>query len=178
MNHHFNGRVYKTLSTCKLLRLKSFFLFCKSKFLVANMQKIYNSSSKIIGQKTTNKFIKLIYGDIFLGGENASELSHSLNTLKNEGLLSIADYARESLLSHEEKVKELFIQDIDAIINNFKASIDIANKTDSNNSIAIKISSFGVIEHIKKYNQVQQILSIIEDGFRKNQTDEDILKQV
>jgi hypothetical protein len=102
--NHFNGRVYKTLSTCKLLRLKSFFLFCKSEFLVGNMQRFYGLSTKIIGQRNTNKLIKLIYGDIFLGGETVGELSKSLNSLKKEGLVSIADYARESLLLHEEKV--------------------------------------------------------------------------
>jgi hypothetical protein len=103
---HFNERVYGALSMSKLIRLKSFFLFCKSELLVKNMQKLYNTSSSIIGHKATNKIIKSIYGDIFLGGETGKELSKSLYNLKDEGLISIADYARESLLKNEEKVNK------------------------------------------------------------------------
>jgi hypothetical protein len=100
-----NGRVYKEFSTAKLLRLKSFFIFCRSKFLVKNMQKLYNTSSMILGQRLTNKLINFLYGDIFLGGETVSELTKTLKLLSSENLICIVDYARESLLPHEEQVR-------------------------------------------------------------------------
>jgi hypothetical protein len=67
---------------------------------------------------------------------------------------------------------------MDQIIQNFKDSIDSSIKIDANNTIAIKISSFGEIEKLKKYNQIQNILSIIEDGIIDNLSDESILANV
>jgi hypothetical protein len=123
--NQLNGRVYETLSANKLLRLKSFFIFCKSKFLVRNMHCLYNASSNIIGQKATNKLIKLLYGDIFLGGETIKELSITLTDLKKEGLISIADYARESLLSHEEKVNVILTHRILKPLSNTSKTLSI-----------------------------------------------------
>lgn len=100
----FNGRVYEHISTSKLLRLKSFFLFCKFPPFVKNMEKIYRMSSRVIGQKNLNKIIKLTYGDIFVGGETAEELEACLKEQKLDGLLGIADYAREFLKDEEENV--------------------------------------------------------------------------
>lgn len=103
------GRVYQNSSTSKLIRLKSFFVFCKFPLLVKNMQKLYKGSTKVIGLNNTNKLVKLFYGDIFVGGENSKELETSLLTQKENGLLCIADYAREFLTAREEKVNLCFL---------------------------------------------------------------------
>lgn len=99
------GRIYRDKSLSKLLRLKTFFIFCKYPTLVKNMQKLYRSSTKIIGTANTNKLVKIFYGDIFVGGENSKELESSLQQQKEYGLVCIADYAREFLTAQEEKVK-------------------------------------------------------------------------
>lgn len=103
------GRVYRDKSIGNLLRLKTFFLFCKYPILVQNMQKLYKGSSKIIGTANTNKLVKIFYGDIFVGGENSKELETSLKQQKDYGLLCIADYAREFLTAKEEKVSKIFL---------------------------------------------------------------------
>ena len=104
MNKHSYIRIYNNFSFSKLIRLKSFYMFCKLPILVKNMNKIYKYASIILGTKNTNSMIKIIYGDIFFGGEKALELKQRLEEIKNENLISIADYARESLLANEEKV--------------------------------------------------------------------------
>jgi hypothetical protein len=104
MSSQLFGRIYGDKSISKLLRLKTFFLFCKYPLLVKNMQKLYRGSSRIIGTANTNKLVKVFYGDIFVGGENSKELEFSLKEQKDYGLLCIADYAREFLTTHEEKV--------------------------------------------------------------------------
>ena len=103
------GRVYRDKSISKLLRLKTFFMFCKYPILVQNMQKLYKGSTNIIGTTYTNKLVKIFYGDIFVGGENSKELETSLKQQKDYGLLCIADYAREFLTAKEEKVLIAFI---------------------------------------------------------------------
>ncbi len=102
---NFNyGRIFNKYSFGKLIRLKTFFIYCRFPFLVKNMSKFYNVSVGILGPNIMNNLIKQVYGDIFLGGENASELEVCLKELKNEGILGIADYAREFLLAKEENV--------------------------------------------------------------------------
>ena len=102
---NFNyGRIYSKYSISKLLRLKTFFLYCRFPLLVHNMSRFYNIAVSFLGHKIVNKLCKSVYGDIFLGGESASELEKCLYELKSEGTLGIADYAREFLLSNEENV--------------------------------------------------------------------------
>jgi hypothetical protein len=96
------NRIYKNFPFSKLLRLKSFFIFCKFPFLVKKLSKLYNFGSRIVGQKNINKFINWTYGDIFIGGENAKELEKALWIQNQDGLISIADYAREFLTKQEE----------------------------------------------------------------------------
>jgi hypothetical protein len=67
---------------------------------------------------------------------------------------------------------------MDFIIKNFKDSMNAASEFDKRNCIAIKISSFGNVENVKKYNHLQSILSIIEEGIMNNFIDDVILKQV
>jgi hypothetical protein len=104
MNNFNYGRIFNKYSVIKLIRLKTFFIYCKYPFLVKNMNKFYNISVGVLGHNLTNKLIKTVYGDIFLGGENSSELEVCLQELKNEGILGIGDYAREFLLANEENV--------------------------------------------------------------------------
>ena len=162
------GRVYQSYSFLKLLRLKSFFLICRFPFLTKNLGKIYRSFTKIAGPKITNKLLKGVYGDIFIGGENLKELELCLREVKKEGLFSITDYAREFLTKEEE------ITEIDKIIKVYKDSIDSAVKIDKENSIAIKISSFGNYETMQTMNSIQHVLMIIEENFIHNKSYEEI----
>jgi hypothetical protein len=161
------GRVYQNYSTFKLLRLKSFFIICSFPVLIKNLGKIYSIMLKLLGSNITNNILKKTYGDIFVGGENTHELETSLIALKNEGLLTISDYAREFLTKEEE------VHEIDNIIKAYKDSIDSAVKVNIENSIALKISSFGNFETMKKLNEIQEVLSILEDGIiNKNSIEE------
>ena len=152
------GRVYKNYSFFKLLRLKTFFLICRFPLLTKNLHNIYSSMTKTIGPKLTNKLLKIIYGDIFIGGENFKELEICLREIKREGLTAITDYAREFLTKEEE------ITEIDNIIKVYKDAIDSAVKVNMENSIALKVSSFGNYETMKKLNYYQNILMIIEES--------------
>ncbi len=105
MNNINHSRTFTKYTFCKLLRLKTFFIYCRYPFLIQNMSNFYNLGIKILGQRIVNKMIKGVYGDIFLGGEMASELELCLKDLKSEGIIGIADYAREFLLASEENVK-------------------------------------------------------------------------
>jgi hypothetical protein len=104
MSNFNHGRIFTKYTFCKLLRLKTFFIYCRYPFLIKNMSNFYNMGTSILGSNIVNKIIKGVYGDIFLGGENASELEVCLKDLNNEGILGIADYAREFLLANEENV--------------------------------------------------------------------------
>ena len=162
------GRVYQSYSFFKLMRLKSFFLICRFPLLTKNLGKIYRSFTKIAGPKITNKLLKGVYGDIFIGGENLKELELCLREVKKEGLFSITDYAREFLTKEEE------ITEIGKIIKVYKDSIDSAVKIDNENSIAIKISSFGNYETMEKLNSIQHVLMIIEENLTHNKSYEEI----
>jgi hypothetical protein len=168
MNVFEFGRVYQSYSFFKLLRLKSFFLICRFPVLTKNLGKIYRSFTNIAGPRITNNLLKKVYGDIFIGGENLKELELSLLAVKQEGLSTITDYAREFLTKEEE------ITEIDKIIKVYKDSIDSAVKIDNDNSVAIKISSFGNYETMQKLNSIQNILMIIEENLMENKTFEEI----
>ncbi len=51
-------------------------------------------------------------------------------------------------------------------------------KVDKDNIIAIKVSSFGDIEKIKKFNRIQTILAIIENGIIQKSSNDTIFKNV
>lgn len=166
------GRVFQHFSIGKLFRLKFFLFLCKSHFFIKNMRKFYFYSHKIIGKDFTHLFIRKLYGDLFVGGEDFVDLEKSLEEQKKEGLFSIADYAREFLHAHEEV-------DIDKIIDSYKKSIDIAVKVDPNNKIAIKVSSLCELEKLKTFNKIQAILNEIEICLvQDNKTEEQIVESV
>jgi len=133
------------------------------------MNKLYKKSSSLLGINKTNKLIKFFYGDVFTGGENNTELKNSLLDLKEEGLISIADYAREFLTKEEEK------NDMNKIIKAYIDSIDTAISVDKNNSIALKVSSFGNIDFLKEMNQIQYDLLLLEENINLNYNE---LKQI
>jgi len=99
------GKAFRSYNLSSLLKLKSFFFICKYPFLVNNLGNIYNLSNRTIGKNNTNSLIKFFYGELFVGGENSKELEKSLMSQKEKGIITIADYAREFLNSHEEDVK-------------------------------------------------------------------------
>ena len=156
------GRIYEKFSFMKLLRLKSFFLTCRFPFVVSNLGRIYELSTKILGRRIVNNLIKNTYGDIFLAGENCKDLENLLKLIKKEGLISIADYAREFLTKEEEE------KDIGEIIIHYKDSIDASSRVDKENSIAMKISSFGDVETLKYLNACQFTLTLIEKNIDKS----------
>jgi hypothetical protein len=156
------GRVYENYSFFKLIRLKTFFLICRFPFLTKNLSNIYRAFTKVAGPRITNHFLKSIYGDIFIGGENIKELEICLREVKREGLLTITDYAREFLTKEEEATE------IENIIKVYKDSIDSAVKIDEGNSVALKISSFGNYETMEKLNHIQNVLMIIEENLILN----------
>ncbi len=102
------GKIYRNYSFLNLLKLKSFLTICKFPILVKNLGNTYNLSNSILGKRLTNIIIKYFYGDLFVGGENSSELKKSLLKLNKKGLICIADYAREFLDEKEEKVTNIF----------------------------------------------------------------------
>lgn len=163
------GRVYQSYSIFKLLRLKSFFLICRFPLLTRNLSKIYSTFINLAGRRITNQLMKSIYGDIFIGGENIKELEMCLREVKREGLISITDYAREFLTKEEE------VAEIENIIKVYKESIDSAVKIDKDNSIALKVSSFGNYETMERLNHIQNVLMIIEESLTKNKTYSDII---
>jgi proline dehydrogenase len=152
------GRIYQNMPIGKLLRLKTFFMTCRFQILIKNLNNLYTISSKVLGKKFTNNFIKYIYGDIFLAGESTKELEKCLSQLKIDGLSGISDYAREFLTIEEEKTE------IDTIIKIYKDSIDSSIKVDNTNSIAMKVSSFGNVDSLKRLNSYQFALCTLEDN--------------
>ncbi len=170
-----NHKLLKTYShfpTWRLFRLKSFFLICRFPFLVNNLNKIYSVSSKILSSRFVNKFIKRFYGDIFVGGENTTELERTMKFLKQNDLIAIADYAKEFLSKEEEK------NEMDNIIKYFQEVISSAVKIDSKNSIAIKISSFGNYETLRMLNECQLVLFTIESGIINGESPQEIIKEL
>lgn len=163
------GRIYKNASTCKLLRLKTFFITCRFPIFVKNLNNMYSFSCKVVGKKVTNGIIKHMYGDVFLAGETTSELEKSLQEIKKEGLIGISDYAREFLTKEEERLE------IESIIHMYKDSIDTSIRVDEKNSIAMKVSSFGDVEMMKKMNTLQYTLTILENEIRKSSSYEQII---
>jgi proline dehydrogenase len=162
------GRIYQNSSTCKLLRLKTFFLTCRFPFFVKNLNYMYVFSTKVLGKKITNSIIKHMYGDIFLAGETTAELEKGLQELKKEGLIGISDYAREFLTKEEERTE------IDSIIEMYKDSIDTSIRVDEKNSIAMKVSSFGDVEMMKRMNSLQYTLTLLENEIRRGSNYEQI----
>jgi hypothetical protein len=156
------GRIYKNFSFIKLLRLKSFFLTCRFPFVVSNLGSIYQISTRVLGKKLVNGIIKTIYGDIFLAGENSRDLEKLLKQLNQQGVITIADYAREFLTKEEEE------REIGEIIKHYKESIDASIRTGGENSIAMKISSFADVDSLKLLNQYQYALLVLEENLDKN----------
>ena len=91
------GRVYHSYSASQLLRFKIFLQLVKYKVVVKNMWIIYSYSCKILGNYITNKSVKILFGDIFVGGENEKELVVRMKMLDKQGFYSISDYALEAL---------------------------------------------------------------------------------
>lgn len=54
----------------------------------------------------------------------------------------------------------------------------MATRIDKKNSIAIKLSSFGDVEYMKKMNKIQSLLYIIEEGLLSGLNSKEIYNNV
>ena len=90
-------RVYRLYSFSQLLRFKIFLRLVSFNVIVKNMRKIYSLSCRVLGNTITNKSVKVLFGDIFVGGENEKELVVRMKKLDKQGFFSISDYALEAL---------------------------------------------------------------------------------
>lgn len=171
MNSNIYGRIYKNFPLNKLLRLKMFFVMCRFPLFINNISILHSRMSNVLGTKFVNRCVKLFFGDIFIGGENSKELDTCISNLNKEGILCIADYAREFLTKEEEK-------EVRKIIKIYKESIEIAINNNSNNSVALKVSSLGDVDSIKSLNKIQNALKIIEEGLISNSSFEEVLTQL
>jgi len=150
-------RPYKKYPFNKMLRLKIFFTVCKYNTLVNNLNKIYVNAAKVLTKNLTNNLIGSLYGDILIGGTSLVELEKTLQIQKSEGITCISGYMREGLLPHEES------DAIGEIIETHMKSIDLMQKYDVDNAIAIKISCFANIKSLEHLNELQLDLKVIED---------------
>lgn len=163
-------RPYQNYSLTKMLRLKFFFTLCKYNVIVNNLSKIYDTSAKILTTKGVNNLIGHLYGDILLGGMSVTDLENCVRIQKQEKITCISGFIREGLTVEEEK------EVIDDVIDTHIKSIDLMNKYDPENFIAIKISCFCNKDGLKKLNELQRDLILIEDYFHSNSTDLNALK--
>jgi len=155
------GRAFIKWSSDKLLRFKTFLFLSRFNPLIRNLRLYYSFASRIIGQKRVNAIIDYLYGDIFIGGKDESELQKTLTQLNKNGTLTISDYAIEFINDDEENL-------ISENVIKFKDCIDLTIKNNENNMIAIKLSSLATISYFKKMNQLQTLLYIIEEKLKLN----------
>lgn len=97
-------RPYENYNFLKLMRMKGFFSVCKNKFLISNINSIYEAVSRIVGKRFINKFVQVMYGDLLTGGGNFNELEATIKCLEKDNIISIIDYCRESLTKDDENV--------------------------------------------------------------------------
>jgi hypothetical protein len=97
-------RPYVNYSFTKLLRLKCFFFFCGIPQVIKNLNKIYTTSSRIIGQHNMNLLLKNMYCDFLTGGSDLDELDQTARIIHERGLYSSINYSREFLKKEEENV--------------------------------------------------------------------------
>lgn len=160
------NRVYHLYSFSQLLRFKIFLRLVSFNVIVKNMRKIYSLSCRVLGNTITNKSVKVLFGDIFVGGENEKELVVRMKKLDQQGFFSISDYALEALSKEDNNL-------ILSNINEFKKSIDSSKSVNSNNMVAMKISSLISLDRLRDLNSIQLYFSFLEenssfDDFLKN----------
>ena len=97
-------RPYSNYSLSMLFRIRSFFFYCSFPSLIRNSYKNYNRATRILGKKAVNRLIHAIYGDIFIGGENTTDLEKYTEKIKKCNMISVIQYALEFLTEEEEKV--------------------------------------------------------------------------
>lgn len=97
-------RPYQNFNICKLFRVKFFFFLCKHNHVVRNLNRIYNTSTRIFGKNFTNKFIEQTFCDFLTGGSDFNSLGKTITSLQEAGLYSSVGFCREFLTKDKENV--------------------------------------------------------------------------
>eukprot|EP01017_Pseudomicrothorax_dubius_P033921 TRINITY_DN4595_c0_g2_i9.p1 TRINITY_DN4595_c0_g2~~TRINITY_DN4595_c0_g2_i9.p1 ORF type:complete len:507 (-),score=98.08 TRINITY_DN4595_c0_g2_i9:28-1548(-) len=145
-------RIYKNKTTFDLLFNYAFNKACQYDLFLNNVERMYNTSRFILGNKATSAMIRITVARIFTAGDSLASLQEVSQSLNSKGIGIMIDYCSEALPGMEN-MEQFFDHNAEYFIK----SCEVA-ATDRGNSVAIKVSGLLPLSGLKRVNELQNSL--------------------
>lgn len=144
---------FKGYSTVELLRGAAVLTACSQPWLVRQSEALLVLSDKLLGQRTTDQLLRHTVFDHFVAGEDGQAIAPTLQSLREQGVGGILDYAAEADLAssgggstvNQPARSYPFInqEQCDANLQIFLSAVDAVHETTPEGFAAIKVTALG-----------------------------------